>query len=1044
MNLAKFSVKNTVLINLIMLIVFIIGIYTAFIMPKEQFPDVEFGEFLIIVPYPGVSPAEIENLIIDKIEEEITNVDNIEFYSSVASLGSGLIHIVMEPDADLEKAENDIQNELDKVNDLPDEAMDPIFFKINMQEVSPICNIVLGGDFSGNSMREISDNFKEELLQISDISKADVWGTQEREIWIDGDINKLEQYGISLDDITRVIQTRNMNVPGGMIKFGRKEFVIRSIGEFNSTKELEKLAIVMDGNGRAIRLEDVATVKDTLSERTIITKLDNEKSVNINVYKKSAGNIITVIKDIRKFIAEYEARVDGLKISLRNDGSVDVENSITTLSQSALLGVGLVFLSLFMFLGWRNALFAAIGIPFTFLLSFFLMQLFGITMNNLSLFALILVLGMVVDDAIVVIENVHRYVEQGMDIKEAAVRGTNEIMWPVIAAVLTTAVAFLPMLMMEGMMGKFMRVFPIVVSLALLASLFECFIILPSHLADYTRPFSLDKKSDNKRKNLIDFIVKYYQKVLNTTLNHRIISVGFVVIMLILSIAALGGGLIKQEFFPTRTPKTIVLKLKTPIGTHLDVTNNIISKIEKKLLDMSISEDIEAIITNVGMMQNDYQMEEKSSNAEIKIDLKDIDNMKFTHEEIKSEIRDYIGTIPELVSYKFDVIKDGPPTGKDVEIRVKGDDLTQLKYLGTIISDELGKIDGVADIENSFALGKKEVQIIPNHEKLALYGLTVAEIAGYIRTATTGTDISKFKGFGNDEIDVVIRLQKDQIENLDQLKNLKIKTRNGNLLKIKDIAKLEIVNGLSTINHRDGKRIITITADCTEYLSGLDKKDRTPSEVMEVLFGNEMKKTRGSLSSFEQKYPGYLIDIGGVSEEQAKSYQSLFMAFGVAILLIFTILAAQFKSYVQPLIVMLTIPFSFIGVVIGLLVTGLPFSLNTLIAVVALTGIVVNDSLVLVDFVNRERENGVDRRSSLINAGSTRLRPIILTTVTTIFGLLPMIFSASKAAADWKPMAVSIAFGLGFATILTLIVIPVFYSLVDSIFGRLSKERFRS
>jgi len=414
MTLAKFSVKNTVLINLMMLIVFIIGIYTAFMMPKEQFPDVEFGEFLIIVPYPGVSPAEIENLIIDKIEEKIANVDNVDFYESSSTLGSGMIHIMMEPDADLEKAENDIQNELDKVNDLPDESLDPIFFKINMHEVSPICNIVLGGDYSGNSMREISDNFKEELLQISNISKVDVWGVQEREIWIDGDIDKLEQYGISLDDITRVIQSRNMNVPGGMVKFGKKEFVIRSIGEFNTTKDLERLPILMDENGRAIRIENLASVTDTLTERTVVTKLDTEKSVNINVYKKSEGNIITVVGKIKDFIKDYESRVDGLKISLRNDASVDVENSISTLSQSAMIGVGLVFLSLFMFLGWRNAMFAAIGIPFTFLLSFFLMELFGITMNNLSLFALILVLGMVVDDAIVVIENVHRYVEKGL------------------------------------------------------------------------------------------------------------------------------------------------------------------------------------------------------------------------------------------------------------------------------------------------------------------------------------------------------------------------------------------------------------------------------------------------------------------------------------------------------------------------------------------------------------------------------------------------------------------------------------------------------
>jgi multidrug efflux pump subunit AcrB len=424
--------------------------------------------------------------------------------------------------------------------------------------------------------------------------------------------------------------------------------------------------------------------------------------------------------------------------------------------------------------------------------------------------------------------------------------------------------------------------------------------------------------------------------------------------------------------------------------------------------------------------------------------LKEIDDMVFSHDEVKNSIRKYLESLPGLFSYRFAVPMSGPPTGNDVEIRVKGDDLDRLQYIGEIIKRELEEIPGVVDIEDSFLPGKNEVQILPDFDKLALHGLSVAQISSFVRQATFGFSISKFRGSGMEEFDIIVRLNKDQVVDLESLKNLRLQTPRGGLIDLKDIADFKIESGLAKIDHRDQKRIITITGNTTVYSENNVTRKRTSDEVVQELIGNKMTGKAGRLESFESRFPGYQMEFGGVVEEQRKSYQSLFMAFGVAILIIFAILATQFKSYVQPLIVMFVIPFSFIGVVFGLLVTGLPFSLTTLVAIVALAGVVVNDSLVLVDFVNRERADGVDRWNSLINAGATRLRPIILTTVTTIGGLLPMIFSTSKTVSDWKPMAVSIAFGLAFATIITLFIIPAFYSLVDSFFGKFNLTRFKS
>ncbi|HDS09029.1 MAG TPA: efflux RND transporter permease subunit, partial [Firmicutes bacterium] len=747
-----------------------------------------------------------------------------------------------------------------------------------------------------------------------------------------------------------------------------------------------------------------------------------------------------IMKDVRETVDTFAAGIPGLQTEIRNDGSVEVKNSLNILGMNALLGVLLVFITLTLFIGWKNAVFAAWGIPFSFFLTFILMQRFDVTMNNLSLFGLILVLGMVVDDAIIVLENIQRHREQGLGLKDATIKGTEEIMWPVIAAVATTIAAFLPMLMMEGRMGRFVGIFPIVVSLALLASLFECLIVLPSHVSELGGK-KIRREQPNKPTL---WLQEKYRKVVRWALCHRAIVISIITMALILSGLALMFKLVKFEFFRRRTVKTLVLKLQTPVGTNLDKTNEVISKIENFILTMPEKEDIEAVVTTVGQLRENHQWKVETSNAEIRIDFKDADKMKFSQPEIRNKIRKFLDHLPGLYSYKFGEARGGPPTGDDVELRVLGDDLKKLESIGDYIMKELEKIPGIYDIESSFSPGKKEIQIIPYNDKISIYGLTVADIARVVGIASYGTVVSQYRGTGLEEYDIIVKGNEERFNTLSDIENLKIRTRLGDLVPLKELAEFRITSGYSTIVHRDGKRVITINANTGMFNDNGKMRRRTPDEVSEMLMGNKIMKKDGILSNFSSRFPGYRLEYGGVKEEQERSYRSLYIALVVALLFVYTILATQFKSWVQPLIVMTTIPFAFIGVIFGLLVTGLPFSLLTLIAVIALAGVVVNDSLVLVDFVNRERESGIDRWNSLIDAGTKRLRPIILTTITTIAGFMPMILSRAEASADWKPMAVSIAFGLAFATTLTLIVIPVIYSMVDDFFGKLKLTRFKN
>lgn len=1038
-SVAETSIKNSILINMLTVAILIFGLFTMISLPREEYPAIDFGSVLVVVPYPGVSPQEIEQLIVTNIETELADIDGIDYISSTAEEGRAIIRIAFEVSKDPEKAFTDVNNELAKVSNLPKDALDPIVIRLNMREVNPIAQLVIGGDFSPGALRTIAQNLEDGILNIDNISKIDVLGTRDREIWIDADQAKLDAYGITLGDLTSSVQGRNLNLPGGTSRFGKIEFLVRTLGEFESTEQIASMIVQSDPNGRAIRIDDVATVRDTLKRAQTIARLNGTKSVSLLLYKKADGNIVKVMNDVRAYAKTFEKSVPGLKISVRNDGSIDVKNGLNALGTNALLGIIMVFVMLLIFLGWKNAILASFGIPLSIFIAFIVLPYFDITLNNLTIFGMIIVVGMVVDNAIVVLENTHRYRELGYCHKDSIVLGIDQVIMPVFASTLTTVAAFLPLLMMEGVLGKFLGIMPIVVTLALLGSWYQSMIVLPNNIWQFGKTIQTDSQRTTK---LITPLIKLYQKIIVKVLKHRAIAIWTVIIVLIMSVGILGTGLIKFEFFPSTLSQTFGISIQTPLGTKLEETEKVVTSVEQQIMELKEKADIDFIVSTVGSIGNEGRQDIKSNNAQISIDLVELKSMKYSHDTIKASIRKILDNTPGIYSYRFRQPRSGPPVGNDVEIRVKGENLQRLQFIADVVKENLKKIPGVVDIDDSFDSGKKEIRIVPNQEKLAMYGLTVAQVAGTVRTASNGTEASKYRGSGLDEFAIIVKLDDKYTQELETLKGLKVRTRYGDLVAIRDIADFVIVSSLSKIEHRDQKRVVTITGAVARYTDNGKTAKRTPSEVVTALVGDNIKNTQGLLGNFEKRFPGYTIEFGGVQEEQRKSYASLFSAFLVALLIIYTILASQFRSYVQPLIVMSTIPFAFIGVMIGLLVTGLPFSVNTLISVIALAGVVVNNAILLIDFINQERERGTDRWHAIIQSGSLRLRPIIMTTGTTIAGMLPLVFSTSPSTQAWRPLAVSFTFGLAFATFLTLFIIPVIYSMVDSFFGKLHLERF--
>ena len=1026
MRIAEFSVNNRVPANLLLLTMVIGGLIGYQMMNREVFPVVSIDRVAISTENPGASAEEIEKEITIPIEKEIKGLRGIEHIESRSLEGISLIEAELEPGRDLKALAQDIRSRIERMRDLPEEAEDPLVNEIEFEP--PVVMVGISGAASEEVIRNVADNLEDRINRIDGVGSITLSGYRDREIWIEVDPDRMYAMGIGIGEVIRAVRERNLDLAGGSLKGDREELLLRTVGEFRDIPEVEGMVIRRNPRGRHIYLRDIGTATLTYEEEKNYGRINGQRSITLNVTKTIDGDSITIMEEIGGLVDRMREEIPSeIEISFTQNSAVWIQSRLHTLYVNGAIGFTLVCLTLFVFLTWRMALWTAIGIPASFLGAFALMALMGQSINMISMFALIVVLGLVVDDAIIITENIYRHISMGHLPKEAAIRGTQEVLKPVLATVITTFAAFLPMLMMSGMLGKFMRVIPIVVMLVLLMSLVEALIILPSHLADFARPRSEDPR--NKYRDGVWFLRlrRNYQKLLVLSLRYRYRVVPGVIL---LAVALVGAAFYFQKFvlFGAKDIPGFIVVLEMPEGTNLDETSRILATIENRA-ELLPPDDWNAIVSLVGLQLDPQTGRPKIGKnlGQVYVELEDFDSpLRRNGYEVLREMRERVVGLTGFKSMRVQALEGGPPVGEAVELKVRGDSFAKLREISGEIQTFLEGIPGVKDIRDDYSSGKKEVQFRVDPAKAALYGLDAAQVARALRASFHGEEASRIR-WEDETLNILVQFAEPYRNDYRYLEQVRIANKDGVLVPIKSIATPTLYQGLSSISRRDHHRAITITADTeTETITS-----REVTRMIKEKFGR-----------LDRRHPGYDLAFGGETEEQRKSVGSLMRAYGVTILIIYMILGGLFKSFIQPFAVMFAVPFGIIGVIVGHFVMNQNLSILSLIGTVALSGVVVNDSLLMVDFINRARQKGMRRWRSIVDAGRVRMRPILLTTLTTMLGLLALSFQTRGQAGFLAPMAIAIVWGLFFATALTLLLVPSLFAIGDDMVSAVNR-RFR-
>jgi len=1035
-NISRFSVNQPVFIHLVFIFILIFGLMSYQQLPRAKDPDVSLNMAFVITNDFGKSPKEIEKFITIPIEDEIEQLSDVR--QIISTSGEGISTIFVEWEAtvtDLDVAVQDLRNAVNQAKELPDSAETPVIFKLTT-EIVPALFVVLGGDLTEEQLKLHADALGDAIKRIPDVGKIEMYGEREREIHVEIDPVRLNSHGLTALDVVRAIRLRHRNVSAGPIRVGGKEELIRIEGEVERVRELETLVILTRPDGSVVRLGEVGVVRMGYGEAELFTtELDGERALVMAVYRRKKGNVVKVVDEVKALVERFEESApESLEIVTVFDSAREIHDRLAILVNNGLIGMALVGVLLYLFIGWRNALFAFLGIPITFLLAFVFMRASGSTINGVSLFALIIVLGMIVDDAIIVLENTYRYVEKGMPPKQAAVIGATEVALPVTAAVATTMAAFAPMLMVTGLMGRFLRVIPMTIIAALAASLFEAFLILPCHIGEFGRVAKREmarlRARADRRSKLIDVIRKLYRRVVTVCLRRRYVTIGVVAVVAFGSIAVVvvpllleNAGVevtppIKVEMFgATDEHERFQIMIWRSVGTRVEETEKTLDAIERIVRD-ELGDELVTVLQFVGYSEVEYRMIRASHVGMLAVTLtrqwRDLG-------ETMEGIRPRIEQLPEIVRFQIETPIEGPPSGADVDLQIMGRDFATLETLAALIEDELRSIEGVSEIRNDYERGKNEITVRPDEAKASFLGVDVETLASTVYAAFEGATVADYHR-GDENIEIRVRAEEAFRRTFDDLRHLKIPALGGRLVPLKEVASFEVGPGIFEIHHYDTRRSIQITADVGAGSSPVEANAKLRPRVEQIL----------------ANFPGYSVKFGGEAQETKETIMELATAFGFGILLIYIILATQFKSFVQPVMIMAIIPGAAFGVIFGLLVSKLVtghavLSIPVMVGVIALAGVVVNDSLVLVDFVNRRRRAGMGRWSSILQGCMVRVRPIILTSVTTIGGLLPMALGVSGRSRVWGPLAGAIAWGLLFSTILTLVVIPCLYAVLDDI-----------
>ncbi|UCD55437.1 MAG: efflux RND transporter permease subunit [Candidatus Omnitrophota bacterium] len=1026
MKISEFSVKNSLFINLLSIFFILVGFLAIFNLNKEVFPNVPFDIAQISIMYPGATSEDIEKLITTPIEKELKEVDDIEEIRSVSSNNISTIYIKMNPDAkDKNKIVNDVQRAVDKVRDLPADSEDPVVEEINMKLI-PVIEVALSGAENEFELQNYAEGLEGLILNLPEVARIRRKGWRNREVWVEVHPEKLREYYISLEEIMLALKTRNLNLPAGTMRGKENEYIIRTSGEFLTTGEIEETIIRASDIGNWLKIKDVARVVDQFEDENEMTKSFGNRAINLVISKKEKADAIKLVDKVKNIIASFKKTIPkNVRIYTLNDMSFYITRRLNVLKNNGIVGVILVMVILRIFLTRRVAFFTAIGIPIAFSITLGYMLASGMSINMMTMFGLIIVLGMIVDDGIIIAENSYRYMESGMPPREAAIRGTEEVIPAVTTTIITTIVAFLPLAFMTGIIGRFMKSIPIVVIVALLASLLEAFIILPSHLADFVKPRKKDLK-DKEEAHWFQSVITFYTKTIKKAIAHRYKTIA-AFIMTVIILFVFTKMFLKVVAFPHKGIEEFYIRAEAPVGTSLTKTAALSLQLEK-MVETLPDNELDSYVTTVGNIFEgrtlDPYARRGSHLVQVNVYLTPEIERKREASAIIDSLRDKAGEIKGFEKIGFEQVRGGPPTGKAIDIKIKGDDYAMLNEIARKYIGYLKSLKGVTDIDTDYKFGKEEITVEVNKNKATAASLTTQDIAEGVRNAVAGglaTSIKQVKA--EEEIDILVRFPKGYREDTSVFEKIVIPNKFGKLINLKDVAAFKKQKKLESYKHLDGKRALRVTAL-------VDEKNITSVKANALI--------RKKFENIENDYLGYTIIYGGEEKDTQESFGNLFKAFMVAFFMIFLILATKFNSLVQPVIIMLAIVFGIFGALLALIIHNMEFSFMAFLGIVGLVGVVVNDSIVLVDFINRLRMQGKERRESIIEAGRLRLRPVILTTVTTFFALAPVAYGIGGLDPFLQPAALTLSWGLLFATFLTLIFIPCVYATVDDITLRIA------
>ncbi|MFH1845367.1 MAG: efflux RND transporter permease subunit [bacterium] len=1015
--LPRFSVSQPVLVNLLMIGIFLGGGLALLSMPQELNPNISFNWVFVTILYPGASPQEVEDLVAIPVEKELDKIDSVTELLTTA--GEGYAFFLVKFD-DMSNAEfttkmQEVRLQIDNAS-IPDECEDPIVDDFGSDDFLPVIAVGVTTDGDPELAATVVDDLVDDIERIADVAKVQLSGLEEREIWVEIDPLQLNGHRLTLGAVVQALHARNVNFPGGNITIGRSEFQVRALSRFASPAEIERLVLRTGPDGGIVYLSDVATISEVRAETSILSRLDGKPAMTVSVSKKAGGSTYAVVDRIKELVEEYRERSpEGIEYKITIDSTKHIGRILSVLRNNAIIGITFIFFILLVFLGKANAGLASLGIPLSFMMTFILMQMTGNTINGSSVFALIIVLGIIVDDAIIVLENVHSHRQSGKSLRQAVIDGTSEVISPVTAGILTTIAAFLPLMLLPGIMGKFMRVIPFVVTLALAASLFEALVILPSHIHDWTGG---SKRHERPEFRGYLWLRERYERLIRRFLRRRYLVMAVTTVILFGSFALI--PLIGVEMFGDEDFDYFTILAKMPEGTSLEETDRIIGKIEAVALALP-AEELDLVASNAGLYQGNDDWITRKNVGQVIVSLVPEGDRERTMEQIIDELRGAIAGISGITSLMFEKPTSGPPSPQPVSIRLTGKYFYELNGAMADIKAILAGIDGVYDVRDDFPGGKQEIRIEIDEERAALVGLSPREIALELRTAVEGLTATTYRD-GDEDVDVVVKLREESANSLAEVRSLRITTFSGLSIPLSDIATISVNDATTEMKRRNLKRTIIIGADIDDAVTTVDRVVRQLTPHFEEI---------------SRRYEEVDLEIGGEFEEFSQAFNDIGKLFAIGVMLIFLILGTQFRSYIQPMVILCTVPFSFIGAMIGLLVSGDKFGIVTLFGVVALAGIVVNDAIVLISFINNARRDGMDRWESIVAGGVKRLRPIILTSVTTIGGLLPTVLGIGGTSLVWRPLANTIAWGLLAATVLTLLVIPCILAIVDDVKARL-------